>query len=54
MKLKLTFLPEEEQQASAVLLAVRRFFPGSKVRDAKAPPPKKSVYLSTKRKGNAE
>ena len=49
MKLKLTYIPEEENRAAAVLAALLRRFPGARVRRSHRHPPFKHIYLTTKR-----
>lgn len=46
MKIKLTYLPEEEKEADAALRALRRLFPRAKVRKSDAHPPKNCIYLT--------
>lgn len=48
MKLKLTYIPEEENRAAAVLAALLRRFPGARVRRSHRHPPFKHIYLSIK------
>lgn len=45
MKLKLTYQPEEQEWAAAVLAALLRLFPRAKVRRDKSKAPKLSVYV---------
>ncbi len=48
MKLKLTYQPEEQEGAAAVLAALSRLLPGAKVRRDKSKAPKLAVYLTVK------
>ena len=48
MKLKLTYQPEEAQEADLILHFVRGLSPGAKVRQDKSKAPKLAVYLTTK------
>lgn len=47
MKIKLTYLPEEESEAAADLAALRQLHPRLKVRKSDAHPPHKHIYLTT-------
>lgn len=51
MKLKLLYIPEEEREAGAALVALLRLFPGAKVRRDKSKAPKLAVYVTI---GNRE
>lgn len=52
MKHKISYLPEEEQEAAADLAALLSHHPGAKVRKSDAHPPFKHIYLTTKIPGN--
>ena len=52
MKFKISYLPEEEQEATADLAALLSRHPGAKVRKIDAHPPFKHIYLTTKIPGN--
>ncbi len=47
MKIKLSFLPEEEGEAVADLAALLRLHPGAKPRRSDRHPPFKHIYLTT-------
>lgn len=51
MKHKISYLPEEEQEATADLAELQRRHPGAKVRKSDAHPPFKHIYLTTKMPG---
>ncbi len=48
MKLKLTYSPEEEREASLILHFARGLLPGAKVRRDKSQAPKLCVYVTTR------
>ena len=48
MKLKITYQPEEQEQAAGILAALLRLLPGAKVRRDKSRPPKLCVYVTSK------
>lgn len=48
MKLKLTYIPEEREEAAAAVAALLRLFPGAKVRKDKSKGPKLCVYVTIK------
>lgn len=52
MKIKFTYLPEEEPQAAAGVAALRRLHPGIMVRESDRHPPFRHIYLATKKPGN--
>ena len=52
MKVKISYLPEEEQEAAADLAALISQHPGAKVRKSDTHPPFKHIYLTTKIPGN--
>ena len=52
MKIRLAYLPEEEQEAAAALAALRSMFPRSKVRRSAAHPPFIHTYLTVRRPEN--
>jgi len=47
MKVKISYIPEETEDADAALWALRRLFPRANVRKSDARPPKNCVYLTT-------
>lgn len=49
MKIKISHLPEEEPEAVAALVAIRRLHPSAKVVKSDRHPPFKQIYLTTKR-----
>lgn len=51
MKFKISYLPEEEQEAAADLAALRSRHPGAKVHKSDAHPPFRHIYLTTKNPG---
>ena len=53
MKIKITYLPAEDQEAADIQAAILRRFPGAKIHESEAHPPFKHIYLSTKKPGNA-
>lgn len=48
MKLKLTYSPEEEREASLILHFVNALLSGAKVRQDKSQAPKLRVYVTTR------
>ena len=52
MKLKLTYQPEEQEEAAGVLAALRGLLPGVRVHKNESKPPFIHVYLTTKKPGN--
>lgn len=49
MKLKITYQPEEQEEAAGVLAALLRLLPGAKVRRDKSGEPKQmTVYVTIK------
>ena len=48
MKLKLTYIPEEREEAAAVVAATLRLFPGAKVRKDKSKGLKLCIYVTVK------
>lgn len=51
VKLKLTYQPEEQEQAAGVLAALLRLLPGAKVRRDKSQAPRLCVYVTINKKG---
>jgi len=49
LKLKLTYLPEEEREAAAALAVLLRRFPGARTRKSARHPPFLHLYLTTKK-----
>lgn len=49
MKIRIAYLPEEAQEAGAVLAALLRLFPAAKVRKTDDHPPYKHTYLTTRK-----
>jgi len=49
VKVKVTYLPEEEEEAAADLAALLRLHPGAKVRKSDAHPPYKHIYLTSRK-----
>ena len=47
MKLKLTYLPNEQEEATRVLTAIIQHYPGAKIRRDKSKAPKLCVYVTT-------
>lgn len=52
MKIKITYLPEEEPKAAAALADLRRLYPRLKVHKSDTNPPFKCIYLTIARPGN--
>lgn len=52
MKLKLTYLPEEQEEAAGVLAVLLQHCPGAKVRRDKSKVPKLCVYVTTSKPQN--
>lgn len=50
MKITISYLPEEDKLAGAVLELLRGFLPGAKLRSSTAHSPRKIVYLTTRKK----
>ena len=48
MKIKLSYIPEEQETAAGVLAALLRLLPGAKVRRDKSQGPKLCVYVTIK------
>ena len=46
MKVKISYLPEEERAASDALAALRLQHPGAKIRKSERHPPYRQIYLS--------
>lgn len=53
MKIKITYLPAEDQEAADIQAVILRRFPGAKIHKSYAHPPFKHIYVSTKKPGNA-
>lgn len=51
MKIAITHIHEESEEAATVLAALLRLHPGAKVRKSDAHPPYKHIYLATKKPG---
>lgn len=51
MKVKLTYPPEEEQEAAAVLAALLRLHPGARVRRDRSRAPLLAAYVVIDKKG---
>lgn len=49
MKLKLTYSPEEEREASLILHFTKALLSGAKVRQDKSQAPKLCVYVTTRK-----
>ncbi len=49
MKITVAYLPEDEQEAAAALVALRRLHPDAKLRKSDRHPPYQHIYLTTKR-----
>ena len=49
MKVTLSYIPEEQKEAAAVLAALRPLLAWEKVRKSDRHPPFKHIYLTTKR-----
>lgn len=49
MKLKLTYAPEEEREASLILRFAKALLPGAKVRRDKSQAPRLCVYITLKK-----
>ena len=54
MKIKLSYLPEEELQADADLAVLKNRHPAAKVQRSDRHPPYRHIYLSTARPPNRE
>lgn len=52
MKLKLTYQPEEQEQAAGILAALLGLLPGVRVHKNTSKPPYIHVYLTTKNSSN--
>ena len=52
MKIKFSYLPEEEQEAAASVAVLRELHPGAKIRKSEAHPPFMHIYLTTKKPAN--
>lgn len=52
MKVKLTYQPEEEREAAAVLAALLQLHPGARTRRDKSQAPKLCVYVTTRKPQN--
>ena len=52
MKYKISYLPEEGEEAAAGLAVLQRLYPAAKVRESDAHPPFKHIYLTTKKPAN--
>lgn len=52
MKISVAYIPAEQEEAAAVLAALRRLCPGIKVKESDRHPPFKHIYLTTKKPGN--
>ena len=52
MKYKISYLPEEEQEAIGALAVLLSRHPKAKVRKSDANPPYKHIYLTTKKAQN--
>ena len=48
MKITIAYLPEEQEEATAVLVALRPLLAWEKVRKSDRHPPYKHIYLTTK------
>jgi len=51
-KITVAYLPEDKQEATAALAALRRLHPDAKVRKSDRHPPYKHIYLTTKKAEN--
>lgn len=51
MKIKITYLSAEDQEAADIQAAILRRFPGVKIHKSDAHPPFKHIYLTTKKPG---
>jgi len=49
LKVKVTYLPEEEEDAAADLAALLQLHPGARVRKSDAHPPYRHIYLTTQK-----
>lgn len=49
MKITVAYLPEEEQEASAALDALRRQHPGAKIHKSENHPPFRHIYLAIRK-----
>lgn len=55
MKITIAYISEEEgAEAAAVLAALRRLYPGARVRESDRHPPFHHFYLTTKQKNSAK
>lgn len=53
MKIAISYVAAEEQEATAALAALRRLHPDGKVRKSDRHPPYLHIYLTTKRQKGA-
>ncbi len=51
MKVTIAYIPEEQEEAAAVLAALRPLLPGHKVRKSDRHPPFLHLYLTTRKPG---
>lgn len=52
MKLKLTYQPEEQEEAADILAALLRLLPGAKIRRDKSKAPMLCVYVAVRNPSN--
>lgn len=46
MKVKISYIPSEEQEAAASVAALRELYPAAKIRRSTAHPPHEHIYLN--------
>lgn len=51
MKVKVSYISEEKQEAAGVLAAIRSVLPAVRMRKSDRNPPYKHIYLTTKKAG---
>ena len=52
MKIKLSYIPEEQERAAGILAALLRLLPGAKVRRDKSRAPMLCVYVTVRNPSN--
>lgn len=52
MKITIAYIADEQESASDIVAALRRTYPGIKVRKSERHPPFKHIYINSKSPGN--